>query len=71
MFVLSNINKMAYFYAHVECTLLFVVLAGNSAWFQIVHSYTLLLKSCALLLHNIEQMFSRKSLIKTSYLNHH
>ena len=42
MCTLSNINKMAYFYAACKCVLLNLVLAGNSAQFQI---YTLLLKS--------------------------
>ena len=36
---------MAYSYAYVQCMLLFLVLVGNCAWFRILHSYTLLLKS--------------------------
>ena len=41
---LSNINKMACFYARAQCVLLFLILAGNSAQFRISCSYTLLLK---------------------------
>ena len=37
-------NKMAIFTQHVQCMLLFLVLTGNSAQFQILRSYTLLLK---------------------------
>ena len=46
MCTLSNINKMAYFYAACKCVLLILVLAGNSAQFQI---YMLLLKSPTLM----------------------
>ena len=45
--MLSNINKMAYFYARAQYELLFLVLVGNSAQFWILRSYTLLLKSPA------------------------
>ena len=50
MCVLSNINKM-YFYARAQYVLLFLVLAGISAWiwiYVVTHSYSSCPFLCAL-----------------------
>ena len=49
MCTLSNINKMAYFYARAQYELLLLVLVGNSDRFRILCSYILLLKSPVLM----------------------
>ena len=49
MCMLSNINKMAYFYTACAYVLLFLVLVVNSTQFLILRSYTLSLKSPVLM----------------------
>jgi len=43
------LTKIAYVYAQMQYVLLFLVLAVNSNQFQILHSYTLATRFCALM----------------------